>query len=74
LIIYTQFQWFSSDPDLPMLWEVNWYCLNPYRSGKRRFGTKEGVLEFHESIVSGESLRELVADDDDADGAEWWKG
>jgi hypothetical protein len=75
LIIYKQFQWFSSDPDLPMFWQVNWYSLSPYRSGERRFGTKEEALAFHASLVAGEqSLEQLTADGDESDEADWWKG
>jgi hypothetical protein len=73
--VYTHFQHFSSDPDVPMFWEVTWYTLvGPWRTGKRRFGTKEAALEFHATLVSGEQPPdELTEDDEDQDGADWWK-
>ena len=74
LIIYTQFQHFSSEPDVPMFWEVNWYSLSPYRSGERRFGTKKEALEFHNRLVREPQLLErLTEDHNDKDGADWWK-
>jgi hypothetical protein len=77
VMIQTQFRWFSSDPDVPMFWEVIWYSLSPYRYGERRFGTKDEALAFHAALVSGEER--LVDeyddgyDDDDEDGSNWWK-
>jgi len=62
------FKWFSSDPDVPMLWEVNWYAVSPHTSGERRFDTKDEALAFHESVVSGEqSLDQLTEDGDGSD-------
>jgi hypothetical protein len=70
LIIYTQFQWFSADPDVPMFWEVSWYSFSPYTSGERRFGTKDEALAWHEGLVSGEQAFEELTDDDEAYGAD----
>jgi len=76
--VYTAFQFYSSDPDVPMFWQVTWYKYErgePPKSGDCRFGTKEAALEFHAALVSGEEPlgEDLVEADDDNEGADWWK-
>jgi hypothetical protein len=70
--IHTQFQFYSSDPDFPLFWEVNLYAANPWRTGKRRFGIEEAGLAFHAALVAGEERIEELTDNDE-DTADWWK-
>ena len=40
-IIYTRFQRFSSEHDVPIFWEVSRYAASPYTSGKHRVSTRK---------------------------------
>jgi hypothetical protein len=44
-LIDTTFQFYSSDPDVPMFWEVSFFKLKTCRWDTRRFGTKDAALD-----------------------------
>jgi hypothetical protein len=84
--VHTQFKHYSSEPDIPMFWEVNWFRVRPFQIGQLRFGTKEQALEYHERLVSlfsskWHSIEELaemayeadLMETDEQDEADWWK-
>ena len=73
--IWTEFRWFSLEPDTPLFWEVSLFEAKQGTSVGYRFGTKEAALAFHASLVVGEeSLEEAETDEHDSDPADWWKG
>ena len=52
--IYTDFNWFSLEPDAPMFCQVSWWHESKPFSGlgkERHFGTKEAALQFHSDLM-----------------------